>query len=1033
MPERIDIPGIGPSAKPLVQLRAETIPRGAKAPFPSEAARALADDLAKRIEGEVRFDAGSRALYATDGSNYRQVPIGVVVPRTVDETEAILEACRRHGAPVLARGGGTSLAGQCCNVAVVIDFTKYCHSIVQLDPHDEFAWVEPGLVLDTLRDAAEAHGLTFGPDPSTHNRCTLGGMIGNNSCGVHSVMAGRTADNVEELEVLLYDGTHLRVGRTDDAAFERIVKQGGRPAQIYTALRVLRDEHADDIRRRFPNIPRRVSGYALDELLPENGFHVARALVGTEGTCAITLRAKVRLVPSPPCRTLVVLGYPSVFEAGDHVPDVLAHGPIGLEGIDDDLVHDIRKKHLDPERIDALPRGGGWLLVEFGGETREEALAAARRMMNALSGKAGAPTMRLVEDSKQQHELWQVRESGLGATARVPGQRDTWEGWEDSAVPVERLGRYLRDLRALYQRYGYRGALYGHFGQGCVHTRIDFDLATRKGIETYRAFAYDAARLVVSHGGSLSGEHGDGQSRAELLPIMYGDQLVRAFGDFKRVWDPAGKLNPGKVVDAYRIGENLRLGEGFADLKPSTHFAFAHDDGSLGRAVTRCVGVGECRRERGGVMCPSYMVTREEMHSTRGRAHLLFEMLQGEPLHDGWKSEPVKQALDLCLACKGCKTDCPMNVDMATLKAEFLSHYYAGRLRPRSAYAMGFIMIWARLAALAPSAVNFVAQHFGPLLKAAGGIAPEREIPRFAPYTFRRWYNARAKTRRNGKPVVLFVDTFNDHFHPQTAIATLEALEAAGYQVEVPQRRVCCGRPLYDYGFLEMARGQLNDIVDVYAPYADQGTPIVGIEPSCVAVLRDELRDLLADDPRAARVADATLMLSELFERDKAPVPRLDARAVMQGHCHHHAIMGLDAEIALLSRIGIDLERPDTGCCGMAGSFGFEPGDPYAVSVAAGERGILPVVRNAPPSALVLADGFSCREQIAQGTDRRGLHLAEVLSLARNGAELGDYPERNVTLPALPLRAHLKRGAAQLLVAAAVAGIAAFAVRRRRV
>ncbi len=1033
------IRGIGRAAEPRARLRSERIPHGATDPFPSSAARALAKDLSRRIAGEVRFDRGSRALYATDGSNYRQVPIGVVVPRSIEEVPEIVAVCRRHAAPVLARGCGTSLAGQCCNVAVVIDFTKYCHHVVSLDPAARSAWVEPGLVLDDLRDAAERHHLTFGPDPSTHTHCTLGGMIGNNSCGVHSVMAGRTSENVEELEVLLYDGTALRVGATDDGALAAIQRAGGRRAELYRDLAALRDRTAEQVRRRFPNIPRRVSGYALDELLPEAGFHVARALVGSEGTCAITLRARVRLVPSPPARTLVAVGYPSVYEAGDHIPEIMRHRPIGCEGIDDRLVEDMKQKKLHPERTKILPDGRGWLLVEFGGETKEESDARGQAMIDALKKTGSPPSMRLFDDPEQERILWKVRESGLGATARVPGQPDTWEGWEDSAVPIENLGAYLRDLRALLDRYGYGCALYGHFGQGCVHTRIDFGLTTAEGVARWRRFMHDAARLVVSHGGSLSGEHGDGQSRGELLPIMFGDALVEEFRRFKRIWDPDWKLNPGKIVDPYRLDENLRLGPGYVETRPHTRFRFASDDGSFGRATARCVGVGECRREKGGVMCPSYMVTREEEHSTRGRAHLLFEMLHGDPLRDGWRSEHVKDALDLCLACKGCKSDCPMNVDMATYKAEFLSHYYARRLRPRSAYAMGLIMTWARVASLAPGIANFLAHAPGlaRLAKLAGGIAPERDIPRFAAYTFRRWFETRpeeARTRYAPRgPVLLFADTFNDHFHPGTAIATVDALEAAGYAVELPRRRVCCGRPLYDFGMLDLARRKLEDLLDVVAPRVAAGVPVVGIEPSCVAVLRDELPDLLPDDPRAKQVSDATLVLSELLERDRVPLPRLAGKAVFQGHCHHHAVMGLDAELAVLKRLGLDVERPDGGCCGMAGSFGFERGAHYEVSVAAGERGILPAVRRAPKDALVLADGFSCREQIAQGTDRRGLHLAEVLALARRGGAAGPYPERRVAgrLPALPLRARIARAAAQALVVGAIAG-AALLWRARR-
>jgi FAD/FMN-containing dehydrogenase/Fe-S oxidoreductase len=1035
--QRAVLPGIGQAAEPLAQLRREEVPRGDRAPFPSEAARALEDDLARHVEGEVRFDAGSRALYATDGSNYRQVPIGVVVPRSVEEVGEILAACRRHGAPVLARGGGTSLAGQCCNVAVVIDFSKYCRHLLRIDPGERTAWVEPGLVLDDLRAAAERHQLTFGPDPSTHDHCTLGGMIGNNSCGVHSVMAGRTSDNVHELDVMLHDGTRLRVGATSEAELEAIVRAGGRRGALYAGLRTLRDRHAELVRARFPRIPRRVSGYALDELLPENGFHVARALVGSEGTCALVLAAKVRLVDSPPARTLVVLGYPSVYEAGDHIPEILEFGPTGLEGLDDRLVDDMKKKRLHPERARVLPGGRGWLLVEFGGATPQEAEARARRMMEALRRGPGAPEMKLFDDPAEARLVWKVRESGLGATARVPGERDTWEGWEDSAVPVERLGRYLRDLRALLDRFGYGCALYGHFGQGCVHTRIDFDLASAEGIARYRAFATEAAHLVVSHGGSLSGEHGDGQSRGELLPIMFGEELVGAFSEFKRIWDPEWKLNPGKIVRPYHLDENLRLGPGYRELRPPTFFRFAEDGGSFGRAAARCVGVGECRRDQGGVMCPSYRVTREEKHSTRGRAHLLFEMMQGDPLRGGWREREVLDALELCLACKGCKSDCPVNVDMATYKAEFLAHHYAGRLRPRHAYTMGLVMVWTRLGALAPHLANFLSHAPGlaQLAKLAAGIAPRREVPRLAPYTFRRWFEARAPVNRGARPVLLFVDTFSEHFHPETAIATVEALEAAGYAVELPRRPVCCGRPLYDFGMLRRARRQLEEILDVLSPRVDAGVPVVGIEPSCVAVLRDELLGLLPDDPRAPRLARATRTLSELAEEEKEafPLPRLAARAVLQGHCHHHAVMGLDPELAVLRRMGLELEHPDTGCCGMAGSFGFERGEPYAVSVAAGEHGILRAVRRVPRSTLVLADGFSCREQIAQGTDRRGLHLAEVMKLARDGAPLGAYPERRVrgVLPALPLRARLARGLVKTALLAGAVSAGWWLARRR--
>ncbi|HVT19161.1 MAG TPA: FAD-linked oxidase C-terminal domain-containing protein [Thermoanaerobaculia bacterium] len=964
---------------------------------PAGAAAALAAELREAVRGEVRFDAGSRALYATDASNYRQVPIGVVLPRDAGDVVAAVAACRRHGAAVLPRGGGTSLAGQCCNVAVVMDFSKHMRRIVELDAARGLARVEPGVVLDDLRDAAERHHLTFAPDPATHSRCTLGGMIGNNSCGVHSVMAGKTVDNVLALDVLTYDGHRLRVGPTAEDELADIVRAGGRRGEIYAGLRALRDRFAEQIRRRFPKIPRRVSGYNLDQLLPENGFDVARALVGTEGTCVTVLEATVRLVASPPARTLLLLGYPDVYAAADHVMDVLAHRPIGLEGMDDLLVEAMRKKRLLLPNLELLPPGGGWLLVEFGGDTVEESDARARGLMHDLASRPGPPAMRLYEDRALAQRVWKVRESALAATALVPGEKATWEGWEDSAVPPDKVGTYLRRLRRLYERYGYRGALYGHFGDGCIHTRIDFDLVTEAGIRAFRAFIGEAADLVVSLGGSLSGEHGDGQSRAELLPKMFGAELVSAFGEFKALWDPELKMNPHKVVDPYRADENLRLGASYSPLHPATHFRYPDDGGSLPQATLRCVGVGECRRRHGGTMCPSFRVTGEEMHSTRGRARLLFEMLAGDPLTGGWREEAVKEALDLCLACKGCKHDCPAYVDMATYKAEFLSHYYARRARPRHAYAFGLIYWWSRLAALLPAAVNFATRTraLAGLAKAAAGMASERAVPAFAAQPFTRWFRRRETTRsaalRRAAPeaprVLLWPDTFNNYFRPETARAAVEVLESLGYRVTLPPRPLCCGRPLYDSGMLHLAKRQLRQVLAVLRDDIRAGVPLVGLEPSCIAVFRDELGNLFPDDEDARRLGRQSLLLSELLVGElpaagMAGAPRLSGKALVHGHCHHKAVLGFDAEAQALAALGLDCEVLDSGCCGMAGSFGFVAGEPYRVSVACGELVLLPAVRAAAADTLIVADGFSCREQIAQQTGRQTLHFAEVLHMA---------------------------------------------------
>ena len=945
--------------------------------------------LRRNVRGEVRFDRGSRALYASDGSSYRQVPIGVVLPRDNNDVIAAVSLCREYGAPLLSRGGGTSLAGQCCNTAIVLDFSKYMAQILEIDPARRIARVQPGVVLDQLRNAAEKHHLTFAPDPATHSRCTLGGMIGNNSCGVHSVMAGKTDDNIEQLDVLAYDGTRLTVGATSESERDRIIREGGRRGDIYSALKTLGEKYATLVRERYPNIPRRVSGYNLNYLLPENNFHVARALVGSEGTCVTTLEATCRLVESPPKRVLLVISYSDIYQCADHVPDVLAHHPIGLEGIDNLLVEYTRRKGINTEGLALLPEGGGWLLAEFGASSVGEAEAQARGLMNALSRSASPPNMHLFTDPRQAKRVWEVRESSLGAISNVPGEPLTWEGWEDSAVAPDRLGPYLRDLRKLMDSYQYRGTLYGHFGDGCVHTRISFDMESASGIAQFRKFMEEAANLVVSYGGTLSGEHGDGQSRAELLPKMFGPELIQAFREFKAIWDPDWKMNPGKVVEPYRMDENLRLGANYKPWEPETHFQFPQDEGSLAHATLRCVGVGKCRNYEGGVMCPSFRVTREEEHSTRGRAHLLWEMTRRDVIQDGWRDEDVKKSLDLCLACKGCKSDCPVSVDVATYKAEFLSHYYDGKLRPRGAYAFAYIDLWARMASKIPRLANVLTG--APLLrnvaKWAAGMPRQRAIPKFASETFRKKFRQRQAPKKDGPVVLLWPDTLNNYFHSETAEAAADVLEAAGFDVRLPRKVLCCGRPLYDFGLLDRAKKLLLEILNSLEYEIASGTPIVVLEPSCASVFRDELLNLFPKDDRAERLSRQVFLLSEFLEKNASHFhpPQLPRKAIVHGHCHHKSIMKMTAQESLLQKMKVDYEMLAAGCCGMAGSFGFEH-EKYDVSVAIGELELLPAVRNASADSLIIADGFSCREQIEQCTGRKTMHLAEVIQLAlKNG------------------------------------------------
>jgi FAD/FMN-containing dehydrogenase/Fe-S oxidoreductase len=946
----------------------------------------LASDLRDAIRGEVRFDATDRAIYSHDSSNYRQAPLGAVLPLDGDDILAAIGVCREHGAPVTPRGCATSLSGETTNVAVILDTSKHMRKILAVDPRLGIARVQPGVIRDQLSSRTEEeHDLTFAPDTSTHAYATFGGMIGNNSCGVHSVMAGRTSDNVHELEIATYDGLRMRVGPTSDEELEAIVAAGGRRGEIYAAMRDLRDEYAELIRERYPDIPRRVSGYNLDELLPEKGFNVARALVGSEGTLATVIEATVRLVHSPPERSLLVLGYEDIFHAADHVPEILEFGPVGLEAIDHNLIQDMHMRGMEESKLPLLPDGTGFLLVEFAGDTQEEAHDRSRKCMDLLRGEGDAPEMKLVEDQSEVANIWEIREAGLGATAYVPLQRDSWEGWEDSAAPPDRLGDYLRDYRKLLEKYDYETALYGHFGDGCVHCRINFDLRSAGGIRDWRSFLDEAADLVLSYGGSLSGEHGDGQARAELLPKMYGPELCGAFERFKAIWDPDNRMNPHKVVDPYPIVSNMKLGAEYNPPEPKTHFAYGEDGGSFAHAALRCVGAGKCRDDSTGTMCPSFAATRDERHTTRGRARALYEMLQGDVVTDGFRSEAVADALDLCLSCKGCKTDCPVSVDMATYKAEFLSKHYKRRLRPMPAYSMGLIMLWARLAARMPRLANFATQTPGisAIVKRLGGLTTKRPMPPFAPETFKDWFARRGTVNPDGDPVLLFPDTFNNFLHPEPLKATVEVLEAAGFRVEVPKPALCCGRPLYDYGMLDTAKRFWRRTLEELRPSIQSGVPMVGAEPSCLAAFRDELPGLFPHDEDAKRLTLQTLTLAE-FLKLHAPgwePPRLDRRALVHVHCHQEATAGSGAEEELYERMGLDFEVLDSGCCGLAGSFGFEA-DHHDVSVDIAKSRLLPLIEGADAETILISDGFSCKTQVEQLSGRRLLHTAQVLKMA---------------------------------------------------
>jgi len=937
----------------------------------------LAHELRTELRGRVADDAGSRALYAADGSNYRAVPDLVVVPADREDLATAVMLTAAAGAPVTMRGGGTSMAGNAIG-GVVIDASRYVNTIVDVDAQARTAVVEPGVVLTDLLAAARPHGLTFGVDPSSGSRATLGGMIANNACGAHSVAWGTTADNVRSLELVLADGTRCAVdaagNRTESAA------RPGREGELHRQLQSFVDRHELVIRRRFGRFSRQISGYALHRLLPENSYNVAGLLCGSEGGFAATLQATVALTALPAAKVLCVLGFDSSITSADCVPVLLRHDPLTIESINVDLVERLPAEVRAAAIKAGLTSGRAWLLVEMGGDDPTSARLAAAKMLEELRDSGTSASASLVTDPKAQDVLWRCRTDAAGLATRRADGAEAWGGWEDAAVPPERLGDYLRGLDDLLGRHGLSGAYYGHFGEGCMHMRIDFDLLSARGLAAFRSFVEQATDLVVALGGSVSGEHGDGRARSELLGRMYGADGLRLLTEMKNIWDPGRVLNRGVIVDPPAFDISIRHAGAAKDRKPLTLFAYPDDNHDFAEAQRRCVGIGKCRQSSGGVMCPSYQATHEEQHSTRGRAHLLWEMLEGDVVTDGWRSTEVRDALDLCLSCKGCLSDCPVNVDMATYKAEFTHHHYARRpwARPLSHWSMGWLPLWSRFASHAPRSVKRLAGL--PLAKRLGGIARERDIPAFAEQTFTAWFAARRKASAglNG-PVVLWPDTFTNYLAPEVGRAAVEVLEAAGYEVMLPDRPVCCGLTWISTGQLRRAKNVIERSLATMEPYLNAGTPVVGLEPSCTAALRHDAPNLLPDSHFASTAATSIRTFAEFLNQSGWEPPRAGKEALVQIHCHQHAVLGFDADRALMTAADISAVVPDSGCCGLAGNFGFERGH-YEISKAVGERVLLPAVRAAPADTAIVADGFSCRTQIRHGTRRQPVHLAQVLA-----------------------------------------------------
>lgn len=995
----------------------------------------------------LRDDLTTRAAYVSDASIYRRLPEAVAEPRSVEEVRELLATAREHGWPVISRGGGTSVAGNAIGEGLVIDTSRYFHRILEIDPQARTARIEPGVICDQLRDAAAEFGLTYGPDPSTHSRCTVGGMVANNACGSHSVAWGTSAANLVSLTVMLADGrlVTLDAGGTSDPA-------------LTSQLEQLRDSHLAMLRTELGQFPRQVSGYGLHYLLRENGFDTAKAFAGSEGTCGIITELTVKLVPRPAHTALAVMGFEDAIAAATAAPTFRVPGVTTIEGMGSDLLEALRTRPGQENAGGELPRGGGWLYCEVAGDTPEAAFEAARELP-ALVRDAVVDAV-VVGDPVQARALWHIREAGAGIVTRLPDGGEAWPGWEDSAVPPARLGEYLGDLYALLDEMGLRGIPFGHFGEGCVHIRISFDFNTEAGVAQYREFIERAAELVHRYGGSVSGEHGDGRARSELLGTIYTPEALEAFARFKRIFDPGDVFNPGVLVDPEPLDRGIRPGPGARTFDLTPVHAFSGDGGSFGQAVNRCVGVGACRSDT-GAMCPSFHATGDEVHSTRGRMRSLAEMLRGEHITDGWKSKETYEALDLCLSCKACATECPVNVDMATYKAEFLHHHFRQGLtsfvgrdrRPMAHLTMGWMPLLMRIATAVPGslrAVNFL-ERFGPveaLTKKLGGIEPRRSMIRFNDIPLTSWFRSRpgyddaaagprpasdlpgspgsgsrglgqrglaagralrrglraatgaaregeraasSSSAKQRPSVVLWPDTFTNFSADGPGKAAVEVLEAMGYRVLMPMGSVCCGLTWHSTGQLDMTRRTLRQTLDVMAPLIEAGYPIIGLEPSCTVMLQHEITELLPEDPRAHAVRGLTVTLGEFAAKHLEaggdwPFDTLETQsgpgtAVCQVHCHEKAQGNYDPALKVLGELGVDTAVVGGGCCGLAGNWGFEPGH-YEVSQRLGERNLFPMIRSAQPGTIVLADGFSCRTQIAQGTDAEGVHLAQVMRAA---------------------------------------------------
>jgi len=946
----------------------------------------LEQELRRRVEGDVRFDRYSRLLYSTDASMYQMEPMGVVIPRHADDVQAVIEVANRLGAPLLPRGGGTSLTGQTVNHAVVLDFSRHMAGVLEVNREERWARVQPGLVQDELNHHVRPLGLLFGPDTSTSNRATIGGMLGNNSGGSHSIAYGLTVEHVIEMTTILADGSRAVFGEVTPEQFAAHMRRPGLEGQIYREIDRIRKQYDPEIRTRYPKHWRRVCGYNLDELVKDRPLNMARLIVGSEGTFLTVVEAKVRLVRKPPATAVDVIHYHDMQEALESSQAILETGPYAVE-LTDKMILDLARNNIEQATRMGFVQGdpAAILIVEYAGETEQEVKAKVADLeARRTRGRFGYAS-HIATDPAEQQSIWKLRKAGLGLLLGTRGESKPIAFIEDTAVDPKHLPEFVPRFTEIMAKHGADAAYYGHCSVGCLHIRPLINLKTERGLEQVRVMAEEIFDLVLSFGGAISSEHGDGRARSPFLERVFGPVMFQAFKEAKAAFDPRGLMNPGNIVGSPGVTEHLRYGAQYKTWEPKTLLDFSAQ-GGFAAAVEMCNGVGVCRKKLEGTMCPSYMATRDEEHSTRGRANALRAVLSGQVPAADFAGKRLYEVMDLCLECKGCKAECPANVDMAKMKYEFLHHYHAVNGLPLRNRLFGHIARLSWLGSRLAPISNWIARS-GPnrwLMEWVAGIDRRRPLPAFARETFTDWFDRRrAPVEAPRGDVVLFHDTFTTYNAPEIGRAAVELLEAAGYRVQLVDKK-CCGRPLISKGMLDEAKAHAEWNVARLLPWVDRGAAIVGLEPSCLLTLRDETVELVRTD-EARRVAASAFLLEEFLLRERARGLTLRfatgggrKQALLHGHCHQKAMVGTAPTVAALRWAGYEVAEVDSGCCGMAGSFGFER-EHYDVSVTLGNRRLAPAVKAAPAGTEIVAPGVSCRQQIEHLAGRPAKHPAQVL------------------------------------------------------